>query len=339
MSNEYYELLQIKKNASADEIKKGYRKLAIKYHPDKSPKDKKEEYLEKFKEITEAYEVLSDPEKKKIYDKFGKDAVSGRGGPQIDPHDIFNSMFGGGMPGMPGVNVRMGGMGGMGGFGFPQRQRQAPDIITRVMVTLEEVFTGTTKEINIKRNINGTNSNIKLNITIPPGCGNNIKMVKRGDGNIKDDMEDGNLVIVITHEEHPIFKVSESHLVIIKKIKFGTSLLGTKFHVKLLDNSDINLEVSGPIFDGDMRVIQGLGLPIMNTKAKGDLVVKFEIDKEITFNKEQIKLIKNCFPMDRFPLKDCSDIQAVNPESFNHNDDDDDDDNINQGGGVQCAQQ
>ena len=128
MSNEYYDVLGINKNCSESEIKKAYRKLAMKYHPDKSPDDKKNEYTEKFKEISEAYEVLSNPEKKKLYDQFGKDAVNNNdGGPNINPFDIFNEIFGngGGMPGMsgfpPGVHVRMGGMGGMGGMGQPNR--------------------------------------------------------------------------------------------------------------------------------------------------------------------------------------------------------------------------
>ena len=85
--------------------------------------------------------MLRDEEKRHVYDKFGKEAVQGNGGPQVDPFDIFNNIFGGGMPGMPGMNVRMGGM----PFGMHQNmRRESSDIVTRVMVTLEEVFTGTT---------------------------------------------------------------------------------------------------------------------------------------------------------------------------------------------------
>ena len=81
MSSEYYDILGLKRNCSESEIKKA----------DKSPEDKKEEYTEKFKELTEAYEVLSSSEKREIYDKFGKDAVQGNGGgPNINPFDIFN---------------------------------------------------------------------------------------------------------------------------------------------------------------------------------------------------------------------------------------------------------
>ena len=231
---DYYDVLGVNKSASPEELKSAYRKLAVKYHPDKNPGNSEAE--EKFKEISESYEVLSDPKKKELYDKFGKDAVQGNGGPQTNPFDIFNEIFGnGGMPGMPpGVNIHMGGMGGPFGF-HPNMKRRSPDIVTRVMVTLEEVVTGASKEINTERSNKGKKESIKMKINIPPGCGNNIKMVKHGEGHVQDDLEPGKLIIVVTYEDHPTFDVSDNHLVIRKKIKFGTSLLGTKFHVKLLD--------------------------------------------------------------------------------------------------------
>ena len=334
MSEEYYNILGISKSATNTEIKKAYRKLAIKYHPDKNPGNSEAE--EKFKEISEAYEVLSDPKKKEIYDKYGKDAVQGNGGPQMNPFDIFNEIFGGGgMPGMPpGVNIHMGGMGGPFGF-HPNMRRQSPDVVTRVTVTLEEIVTGISKEINTERSNKGKKENIKMKINIPPGCGNNIKMVKRGEGHIQDDMEPGNLVIVVTYEDHPTFDVSDNHLVIRKKIKFGTSLLGTKFHVKLLDGRDVNLDFDGPIFDGDLRAVQNLGLPSMNGP-QGDLVIKFEVEKELNFNKDQIKLITQFFPMDKFNVENCEDIKAQDPESFQNQSSDEGP----QGHpGVQCAQQ
>ena len=95
----YYDLLEIPVTADENEIKKAYRRLAVKYHPDKNPGDKTAE--EKFKKIAQAYDVLSDPEKRKLYDQFGEDAVTGNGarggggGFGSDPFDIFNQFFGG----------------------------------------------------------------------------------------------------------------------------------------------------------------------------------------------------------------------------------------------------
>ena len=122
MNNEYYELLGINKNADENEIKKAYRKLAIIYHPDKSPADKKEEYTEKFKKISEAYEVLSDPEKKKKYDMFGKEAANMENGGMpggTNPFDIFKDFFGEDIHETGGNGFHSFHMGGMPG-GMPE---------------------------------------------------------------------------------------------------------------------------------------------------------------------------------------------------------------------------
>jgi DnaJ-class molecular chaperone len=322
MSNEYYDVLGINKNCSESEIKKAYRKLAMKYHPDKSPDDKKNEYTEKFKEISEAYEVLSNPEKKKLYDQFGKDAVNNNdGGPNINPFDIFNEIFGngGGMPGMsgfpPGVHVRMGGMGGMGGMrGFNEQmfKKKGSNVTIHLDIDLEDVLTGKKEEISYKINNCGVNEDKILPFEIPKGISGNVKMVRKGFGNIIDeDSEPGDLVIIINIKEHPIFEVTDNHLVIDKNIKFGTSLLGTKFSVKLLDGKSINIDVDGPINDNDIRVIKNYGLPIMNSNKKGDLVIKFKVDKQINFTKEQIKLITQIFPIDKFNIDDFPTIKAI----------------------------
>ena len=156
MSEEFYKLLGIAKNANDSEIKKAYRKLAVKYHPDKSPADKKEEYTEKFKEITEAYEILCDPKKRQIYDKFGKDAAlgndnNGPGGNGVNPFDIFNQFFdshgggggGGGFPEMPEGFQQFHSMGGGMPRGFSARfggnnftQRKASNIQYIINITL-----------------------------------------------------------------------------------------------------------------------------------------------------------------------------------------------------------
>ena len=126
MGQDYYDLLGVDKNASPDQIKKQYKKMAMKYHPDRN-KENKEEASTKFKEISNAYNVLTDPQKKQIYDKYGEEALKqgggGPGGMGVDPFEMFQEMFGeggmpggfsfGGMGGMPG----MGGMGGMPGMG------------------------------------------------------------------------------------------------------------------------------------------------------------------------------------------------------------------------------
>ena len=152
---DYYEVLGVDKSASADEIKKAYRKLAIKYHPDKNPGDKEAE--EKFKEAAEAYSVLSDADKKARYDQFGHAGVEGAGpdfsGGFGNLNDILNDLFGGAFGG------GFGGFGGFGGgFGGGQGQRQqrvyrGRDIRVRVKLTLEEIAKGVEKEISIEKSV------------------------------------------------------------------------------------------------------------------------------------------------------------------------------------------
>ena len=152
---DYYEVLGVDKSASADDIKKAYRKMAIKYHPDKNPGDKEAE--EKFKEAAEAYSVLSDADKKARYDQFGHAGVEGAGpdfsGGFGNLNDILNDLFGGAFGG------GFGGFGGFGGgFGGQRGQRQqrvyrGRDIRERVKLTLEEIAKGVEKEISIEKNV------------------------------------------------------------------------------------------------------------------------------------------------------------------------------------------
>ncbi|MBR2063262.1 MAG: molecular chaperone DnaJ [Bacteroidales bacterium] len=150
---DYYEVLGVDKSASADEIKKAYRKLAVKYHPDKNPGDKEAE--EKFKEAAEAYSILSDADKKAKYDQFGHAGVDGAApdfsGGFGNLNDILNDLFGGAFGG------GFGGFSGFGGgFGGGQRQQRVyrgRDIRVRVKLTLEEIAKGVEKDISIEKSV------------------------------------------------------------------------------------------------------------------------------------------------------------------------------------------
>nr|MBP7471683.1 molecular chaperone DnaJ [Prevotella sp.] len=150
---DYYEVLGLSKNASEDEIKKAYRKLAIKYHPDRNPGNKEAE--EKFKEAAEAYDVLHDSQKRQQYDQFGFDGPQGgfggfEGGAGMDMNDIF-SMFGDIFGGHSGFS---GGFGGFGGGGRSQHQQyRGADLRLTVRLTLEEIATGVTKKFKVKKDI------------------------------------------------------------------------------------------------------------------------------------------------------------------------------------------
>ena len=148
-NKDYYAVLGVEKTADDKELKKAYRKLAMKYHPDKNPDNKEAE--EKFKEVNEAYEVLSDPQKRQIYDQYGADAVNGQGGfggaggfnGAGDFGDIFGDIFG---------DFFGGGSRGFGGFGGAQKRgpRKGADIRQHIGITFEEAVFG--KKVNIKVN-------------------------------------------------------------------------------------------------------------------------------------------------------------------------------------------
>lgn len=143
---DYYEILGVSKGASEDDLKKAYRKLAIKYHPDKNPGDKTAE--EKFKEIAEAYSVLSDPQKRQRYDQFGHAGMGGSGGfdpGNINVEDIFSSFFGGGSP----FGDIFGGGRSSGSGG--RQVRKGSDLRIKLKLDLAEIANGTEKKIKVKR--------------------------------------------------------------------------------------------------------------------------------------------------------------------------------------------
>src|SRR5690625_414877 len=145
---DYYELLGISRGASAEELKRAYRKKAVKYHPDKNAGDPAAE--EKFKEVSEAYEVLKDPEKRAAYDRYGHAAFQGAGagaggGGFHNPFDIFSEVFGGGGGG--GIFEEFFGGGGGGSSG----SQRGSDLRYDLEISLEEAFTGVEKEISFRR--------------------------------------------------------------------------------------------------------------------------------------------------------------------------------------------
>jgi len=137
-NTKYYEVLGVDKNANEQEIKKAYRKLAVKFHPDKNPNNP--EAAEKFKEISAAYEVLTDPEKRQLYDKYGEEGLQGRGGFH-DPTSIFESLFGGGFADLFGGGGRRGG------------PRRGDDLKYSLGVTLRELYNGKTAKLKVTKNV------------------------------------------------------------------------------------------------------------------------------------------------------------------------------------------
>jgi len=172
---DYYEVLGVDKGATAQEIKKAYRKLAVKFHPDKNPGDSTAEA--KFKELGEAYDALSDDNKRAAYDRYGHQAFEGGGGGAggfggggVDPMDIFEQFFSGGSGG-----AFDGFFGGRGGGGRRSAAQQGADLRYDLELTLEETASGVTKELEIEHEVsckdcNGTGSSSGTGATTCPDC-------------------------------------------------------------------------------------------------------------------------------------------------------------------------
>ena len=176
MSKNYYEILNVSKNATEDEIKKAYKKLAIKWHPDKNP-DNKEEAEMKFKEISEAYQILSDPQKKEIYDTYGEEGLrnDGMGGsPFNSPDDIFKMFFSGRSPFSNNDNDDF--------FGNRRQTKKTDPKVVNIPVSLKDFYNGSKKKITIKvkENCKKCNGYGGLNIKNCLDCnGNGIKIMNR----------------------------------------------------------------------------------------------------------------------------------------------------------------
>ena len=288
-ATEYYKILGVDKKASAAEIKKAYRKMAMKYHPDHTKGDKTAET--KFKEISEAYAVLSDPEKRKQYDTYGSADFQQR----YSQEDIFRNFdvneilrefgFGGGFGG--GGRSAQFNFGG-GGFG-----RQAPakgqDLVYEVALSLVDVINGVEKSIHFTHE--GKTQN--LSVKIPKGfiTGKKLRVAGKGGQNPYGGPP-GDLLVKSKVVPHPYFTIDDHDLTTTQSVKLSEALLGTKITVEMPDGETRRLKVpAGTRHQTRMR-IAGAGLPYMNQSRRGDLYVRILVEIPKTLSKEQQRLVE-----------------------------------------------
>ncbi len=259
---DYYQVLGVSRGASEQEIKQAYRKLARKYHPDINPGDKAAEA--RFKEINEAYEVLSDPEKRAKFDRFGSDwrryEQAGPGfdyGGATDFADIFETLFGGrgGRTGGAGFNVRIDGQ----------------DIEQPVEITLEEAFSGTQRTLQFS-NPNGTPRTIT--VKIPPGVdtGNRVRVPGEGAPGLNGGAR-GDLYLIVRVLPHPVFERKGEDLYVKVETSLYTLLLGGHASVPTLSGKTLNLNIPEQTQNGRTFRLSGQGMPVMRSERRGDLYV------------------------------------------------------------------
>jgi DnaJ-class molecular chaperone len=285
MAKDYYAVLGVDRNAPEKEIKSAYRRLARKHHPDVNPGDKNSEAL--FKEINAAHDVLSDPEKRKKYDKYGDNwehaddiermqrqqrGPGGGGfryttagpdmGPDFDISDIFGGLFGGG-------NGRR-----------ARRPEQPPQPVERpVDVTLEEAFSGTSRVIMVEGDHGDTR---RLEVTIPAGVDNGSRVRMAGEGRPSFSGKRGDLVLVISVKPSPRFERKGDDLYTDVEVPLSTPVLGGEVEVQGIEKK-VALRLPAGTQNGQTFRLKGLGMPKLGQPdKKGDLLarVKVKLPKE-----------------------------------------------------------
>ena len=286
---DYYEKLGVKKGASDDEIKKSYRKLAMKYHPDRNPGDKAAE--DKFKDISEAYAVLTDDEKRKQYDMFGdqkfhqnfsqEDIFRGADFRNIftdagfDGSDIFSRIFGAGFGG---------GRGGFGGGQAPKGQ----DVEYPVTISFQDAFKGADRLISFRLS-DGTSR--ELTIKVPAGVRDGGKLRVAGKGAASPyGGPAGDLYVVISIAEHPQYSRSGDDIEGKISLKLSEALLGCSKDIETLDGSK-KIKVPAGVKPGTKIRLKHLGFPVPGKAIRGDFYAVVEYDVPNKLSSQQIELV------------------------------------------------
>jgi curved DNA-binding protein len=297
MAEDYYQILGVKKDATKEEIKKAYRKLAMKYHPDHTKGDKAAE--EKFKKISEAYAVLSDNEKRKEYDTFGAEGFRQK----FSQEDIFRGFdfgdvlrefgFGGDIfSGRRGSGMRFS-FGGESPFGAQRRYQQTrmkgSDLVYELPLTLKEVATGTSKTISLQHQ----GQSEKITVQIPKGMitGKKLRLADKGSPSPLGGPP-GDLFIQAKVIEDSVYSPEGYDLYMVHELKLSEAVLGTSISVPTLDGKKLSLKIPPGTKPGTKMRMSGRGLPHMKGNRKGDLFVKIQIKMPKQLTAEQKALIE-----------------------------------------------
>lgn len=305
---DYYKTLGVEKSASDDDIKKAYRKLALKYHPDRNKGDKGAE--EKFKEISEAYAVLSDKDKKRQYDMYG-DAKFHQ---QYSQEDIFrgadfstvfkdfdmgglDSIFGrifggGGGFGGFGPGGGQGGPGGhpFGGFGGAQQQQKGPDAEYPLTIGFHEAFNGSERSISYTL---GDGSKHDITLKIPPGAKSGARLRIAGKGARSPyGGKPGDLIVVLKIADHPQFKRDGDDIEVGLPLKISEALLGCARDVDTMDGPK-KVKIPAGVKPGTKVRLKGLGFPKPGKAGRGDFYVVIELKIPEKLTSQQLSVVES----------------------------------------------
>ena len=319
---DYYEILGVSRGASPEELKKAYRELALKSHPDRVAPEKKKEAEEKFKEISEAYAVLTDPQKRALYDQYGHSGVDQK----FRQEDIFRgtdfrSVFEGGEGGFSGsIFETLFGDLGFDLFGTRGRKRRhgsngtgrGRDLEAPLEVTLEEAYRGTEKSLTIPRDdpcgtCGGTgevdngvcptcsgsgrvHSTRTLSVTVPAGVknGSRLRMKNEGESSGRDR---GDLYLVVHVLPHPTFQREGRDVVTQVVATLPQAMLGAELSVPTLEGS-VMMRIPAGTQSGTTFRLRGKGMPDLRGKGVGDELVKVSVEIPRTLSSRQKELVE-----------------------------------------------
>lgn len=303
---DFYSILGVSRTATPEELKKAYRKLAMQYHPDKNPGDKKAE--EKFKEISEAYDTLSDAKKRDMYDQFGhagSQGFGGAGGPfggaggagaggfggfggggnHGDPfQDIFGDVFG---------DIFGAGRGGPGAGPRGRRQQaKGTDLRYTLNISFEDSALGCEKVISFMRQKAGKEESAKLSVNVPAGVkeGQRLKLAGEGDS-APGGNHPGDLYVIINIQEHPLFKRNENDVTLDLPIIYTDAILGTNIEVPTLTGKAM-IRIPPGTHSGQTFRLKGKGFPKIGGFGSGDMLVRILVDTPHNISNRQKELVE-----------------------------------------------
>ena len=279
---DYYSTLGVGKNATDDDIKKAYRKLAMKHHPDRGGDEST------FKKISEAYDILSDPQKKQIVDLGGDPKNQGKGGNSFNQGPFEFHFNTGGVP--PGMEDIFGRFGFGSGFGRQPMQKNKT-LNINVDITLEDVLSG--RDINAEITIPGTGKRKMINIAIPAGIehGQQIRYEGMGDDAIRE-LRPGDLIVNVNVQQHKLFRREHSDIIIEKVVSVWDAIIGSSLDIETLDGKMLTINVPQGTRHGTILSCRGEGLPIMRSRNRGNLLIMIKVDMPTNLSASQLDKVK-----------------------------------------------